>query len=148
MKHPTMTAAVLALASIGVIAGVISAGASLERVPVIRDQLVKTECGACHMAYQPWFLPANSWRKIMSGLPDHFGEDASLDESTRQKITQYLIKHAGRGSTGAGITITGLGWYKNEHRGEVSAKALKKAGSMANCTACHSDADRGLYDDD
>src|SRR5512145_3377199 len=40
------------------------------------------ECGACHIAYPPRFLPAESWREIMIGLDDHFGSDASLDART------------------------------------------------------------------
>ena len=43
----------------------------------IKDAVVLKECGACHMAFQPQMLPKRSWGKIMSELPNHFGEDAS-----------------------------------------------------------------------
>ncbi len=120
-----------------------------ERVAVIRDDIVKKECGACHMAFQPQFLPASSWRTIMEGLTDHFGEDASLDEETARHITGYLAGNAGR-SRGAktAIRITELGWFVHEHNDEVSPRARKKAGTMANCTACHRGAEKGYYDDD
>ena len=52
------------------------------------------ECGACHWAYAPEFLPARSWQAITSNLSDHFGEDASLDPDTTGKIADYLIAHS------------------------------------------------------
>ena len=52
------------------------------------------ECGACHMAFPPQLLPARSWKAIMLGLSDHFGENAELAEPTRAEITAYLVAHA------------------------------------------------------
>ena len=34
----------------------------------VSDPKWKSECGACHFAYPPRFLPAESWRAIMTGL--------------------------------------------------------------------------------
>lgn len=48
-----------------------------ERLPPIANDAVKKECGACHMAFQPQFLPQRSWRLMMGDLANHFGEDAS-----------------------------------------------------------------------
>ena len=39
----------------------------------------KQECAACHMAYPPGMLPASSWSRMMKGLDQHYGTDASLD---------------------------------------------------------------------
>ncbi len=39
------------------------------------NPLYSEECGACHLAYPPSLLPQASWRGIMDGLADHFGED-------------------------------------------------------------------------
>ena len=36
------------------------------------------ECASCHMAFPPGLLPAASWKKMMSGLDQHFGADASI----------------------------------------------------------------------
>ncbi len=124
-----------------------------ERVPPVRDKLVQKECGACHMAFQPTFLPAKSWKKMMSELDNHFGEDASLDAEAAKKIEDYLVANAGRRSwlDGWGTPpqrITELRWFKSEHSGEVSPRAMKKAGTMANCKACHQRAEQGNYDDD
>ena len=40
------------------------------------------ECAACHVAFPPGMLPADSWRRLMNDLPRHFGTDASLDAAT------------------------------------------------------------------
>ena len=124
-----------------------------ERVPPVRNKLVQQECGACHMAFQPAFLPAGSWKKMMAELDNHFGEDASLDAKMAKEIEDYLVNNAGRRSWRdiwgtPPQRITELRWFKKEHRGEVSPGARKKAGTMANCKACHLGAERGNYDDD
>jgi nitrate/TMAO reductase-like tetraheme cytochrome c subunit len=49
-----------------------------DRMPPVTDATAKQECGTCHMAFQPGFLPARSWNRIMDGLADHFGEDADF----------------------------------------------------------------------
>lgn len=125
----------------------------MERVPPITDRLTKEECGACHMAFQPAFLPAASWRRIMADLSNHFGEDASLAPQETQAIEAYLIRHAGyggRGGTGETLRITDLRWWRHEHldEGDISRTAWQKAGSQANCAACHAYAEQGLYEDD
>jgi hypothetical protein len=128
---------------------------------VVTNENVKKECGACHMAFQPAFLPARSWEALMADLPNHFGEDASLkDPALVQEITDYLVQNAGdaggksnnwvkrisKNETPLRISET-KGWIR-AHSEEVSASAWKKAGSKANCVACHQSADRGVYEDD
>ena len=44
----------------------------------MNNPLYKQECGSCHFAYPPSFLPARSWEKIMKNLSDHFGENAEF----------------------------------------------------------------------
>jgi len=118
----------------------------------ITDKVVKDECGACHMAYQPEFLPAESWKAIMSGLADHFGGDATLDASVVRHITDYLVQHAGsepgHKTARPRLRITRLDWFVKKHAGEVSRRAMKRAGVMSNCTACHRGANEGSYEDD
>ncbi|MDP1920915.1 MAG: CxxxxCH/CxxCH domain-containing protein, partial [Myxococcales bacterium] len=36
----------------------------------------ETECGSCHLAFPPNLLPAPSWKSVMGGLTDHFGQNA------------------------------------------------------------------------
>jgi len=42
----------------------------------LADPLYRSECGDCHMPYPAGLLPAASWRRIMNGLEDHFGDHA------------------------------------------------------------------------
>jgi hypothetical protein len=53
-------------------------------VPPVRNPAMLKECGVCHIAYPPQMLPARSWKKIMAGLADHFGENATLPEAARR----------------------------------------------------------------
>ncbi|NQV83131.1 MAG: cytochrome C [Rhodospirillales bacterium] len=133
-----------------------------ERYKPIRDQVVAKECGACHMAFQPQMLPKNSWRKIMEGLPSHFGEDASLNTETARHIKTYLLANAagsswlggkfmrGLSETSAPLRITETPYWIREHKEEVPQRAWKepKVKSKANCLACHKRANSGDYDDD
>lgn len=121
-----------------------------DRVPPVTDEAAKKECGACHMAYQPQFLSAESWRRLFAGLPNHFGEDASLSDPVRQKILDYYLAHAGRDLKGEPpLRISELGWWMREHRRVKdttwSSAAVKFKG---NCIACHKQAEQGSYEDD
>ncbi len=161
-KTTIMTGACGALALALALAGLPGSGgparADDDYVRPVTDPLVKKECGACHLAFPAGFLPAASWKAIMAGLEDHFGDDASLDAEDAKKIEAYLVAHAAdagrrwrkrRGGEGKPpLRITKLGWFVSEHRGEVSARARKRAGTMANCAACHRGAERGYFDDD
>ncbi len=130
-----------------------------ERYPPVTDELTKKECGDCHMAFQPAFLPARSWEKIMDNLSDHFGEDASLPPEKVAHIKKYLMENAadtrwrskmmrGVGKDWTPLRITELPYWKYEHEKEVPPAAWKdpKVGSKANCKACHRYADRGIYE--
>lgn len=133
-----------------------------ERYNPINDQMVKEECGACHLAFQPQMLPKRSWEKIMTGLSDHFGEDASLDETSAKHIKTYLVDNAADGGWLNGkflrgvkdnmtpLRITKMPYWVREHNEEVPNKvwSFPKVKSKANCKACHSRAERGNYDDD
>jgi hypothetical protein len=112
----------------------------------------KNECGACHVAYPPYMLPADSWRAIMAGLDKHFGSNAGLDAETAREITAFLEKNADTKNHDASgkpqLRITGTRWFKSEHR-EVSAHTwnLAKVKSPANCGACHTKADKGDFNE-
>lgn len=121
--------------------------------PAIVDAKWATECSACHVAYPARYLPAASWRAIMSGLDKHFGSNASLDDATAGEITAYLEKNAStRNHEVSGkpvLRITETRWFKSEHR-EVAARHWKnpKVKSRANCGACHTTADKGDFSED
>ena len=121
--------------------------------PAVVDAKWAAECSACHVAYPARYLPAESWRAIMSGLDKHFGSNASLDDATAREITAYLEKNASTRKYAVSgkpvLRITETRWFKSEHR-EVAARHWKnpKVKSSANCGACHTTADKGDFSED
>lgn len=131
-------------------------------VPPVTDPLVLKECGACHMAFQPAFLPARSWDRMMDELAEHFGEDASLPAETAQDVRAYLTANAGDMVT-AGRARKYMRWvapggtpqwitrnpdFERKHRLPDRVWADPKVVTKSNCPACHVDAERGWYDED
>lgn len=132
------------------------------RLPASTNANFQKECSACHMAFQPQFLPARSWQAVMGDLANHFGEDASLAPDVAADITAYLVANAGdakgarRGWAGripaaeTPLRITETPGWIRKHRGEVSPSAFTSARvkSKSNCVACHAGAEKGYYEDD
>ncbi len=128
----------------------------------VADQAYVSECGGCHMAYQPGMLPAESWRRIMGNLQDHFGDNAELDEPIRQHILGVLERNAAdRVSSGrspgvarslsgrAPLRFTETRYFRRKHH-EIPARIVEQnpqVGSFANCDACHAGAKKGSYDE-
>jgi hypothetical protein len=119
------------------------------------------ECGACHFAYQPELLPSGSWEKIMVGLDDHFGEEVEIDIESINVISGYLISNSAEKSSAkravkivrslrgrTPIRISEIPYIIEKHD-EVDPKVFSREsiGSLANCTACHITAEKGIYDD-
>ncbi len=111
------------------------------------------ECGACHIAYPPSLLPARSWQRIMTGLDNHYGTDATLDDATFRQLDTWLQAHAG---TYKRVTseppedrITRSAWFDRKHRDiDATVWKLPDVKSPANCAACHRGAEQGQFDDD
>jgi len=126
--------------------------------------LYSEECGSCHFEFPANLLPRRSWQAMMTeqGLADHFGEDASLDEESRQGIEQYLLQGAmeqsrseaafylGRefASQSLPLRVTSSSWWKKRHE-EVEPQHFqqKNVGSKLNCQACHRHAAFGSFED-
>ncbi len=53
----------------------------------------KTTCEGCHFPYPPELLPGSSWKIILNRLPDHFGEQLSIDPNSRKAIQKYLMEN-------------------------------------------------------
>lgn len=119
-------------------------------------------CGACHFAYQPGLLPSGSWDKILKGLADHFGEAVELDPESMKTIVEYLKSHAADDSSAklstkimksigsqTPLRITQVPYIQREHH-EIGPSVFerKSIGSFSNCGACHTTAEKGIYDDD
>lgn len=131
------------------------------RFPMPQGRTYVMECGSCHTAYPPGFLPTRSWRVMMAGLDDHFGEDASLEEPHFLGILKDLETYASDAgladvrmrriseSIAASETpqrISQLPYFRHLHD-EIDASLWqrKQVGSKANCIACHVQANTGSY---
>lgn len=122
-----------------------------KRFPV--NDTYKEECGACHVAYPPRLLSADSWRSIMGGLERHFGTDASLDGAKAKEIGRLLEANAGREErfqAGGDLRLTTTPWFRRKHRDghDGLTAALWKTPAVktpANCEACHRNAAQGDY---
>lgn len=132
-------------------------------VPVVNNKLYAEECGSCHFAYQPGWLPARSWQKMMGELDRHFAENAELDQESRDAITNYLVAEAAdmkpnRKSrkilrsimdNDAPQRISTLRYIVSKHD-EIPARLIagnNKVGSAANCAACHTEASTGHFNE-
>ena len=128
-------------------------GKRTSRLPAQINAAWKQECSSCHVAYPPGLLPQESWRRIMAGLDQHFGENASLPHQTVSEISAFLTGNAadaGRREQGGAVPlrITETAWFKREHD-EIGAAVWKRqsVGSPANCAACHRQAEQGVFNE-
>ncbi|CUU87943.1 DUF4405 domain-containing protein [Campylobacter hyointestinalis subsp. hyointestinalis] len=116
------------------------------------------ECGSCHMLYPPFLLPKKSWGIMMSGLENHFGTDASIDDDTNKNILNFLVANSAqtRGDKTAfnilkyakndqNIAITQNEYWIKKHR-KIDEKVFlrKDVKSKANCVACHKEIENGI----
>lgn len=123
----------------------------------------REECGGCHLPYQPGLLPARSWEKMMASLDDHFGENAELDSETNTSIRNYLVANAADQSSykrSQGINrslsddetplrITETRYFQRKHH-EIPLRYVKdnpEVGSFSRCQACHTNAEKGSYNE-
>ena len=136
---------------------------SKSHVSFAQDTTYNEECGACHLAYPPNLLPVESWRVIMSGLEDHFGENAELETLSAMHITHYLkqegLQKGDRSEMSkmlrnipkkTPLRITELPYFINEHD-EIPKRMISKnpeVGSLSQCDSCHKDAAKGNFDED
>lgn len=127
----------------------------------VESNFYADECGSCHFAYQPGLLPARSWKRIMAGLDDHFGENAELEEKELKSISSYLQQNsAGRirqglpdritaslGDDNAPLRITETRFFLHEHD-EIPSKMVvgnEQVRSFSNCDACHERVAQGSF---
>lgn len=137
------------------------AGQVNEVLPMPSSRLYVEECGSCHTAYAPTYLPARAWRKLMLELDRHFGEDASLAKADRDLLLEQLEQLAGDGpravqaiayrnvraaSSAPLLRVTEMPFFGYMHD-EVPPSIWRRAkvGSRSNCIACHPRADEGRY---
>lgn len=130
-------------------------------VAPVTNALYAEECGSCHLAYPPGLLPARSWLRIMSQLNDHFGDNAELDEKSKQTILNYLDTNSADRSnyrrskkilrslrdTSTPTRITDVPYIQHEHN-EIPQRLIKmnpQVKSLSNCDKCHQNAAQGSF---
>jgi cytochrome c553 len=129
----------------------------------VTNQKWQTECSSCHTLYHPGLLPERSWRRLMGGLNQHFGENASLDQPTQAEILKFLVANSADHSqsrrsariaasipaNNAPLRITETPYFIRQHD-EISPAVWKrqKVGSASNCVACHAGAEKGDFSED
>lgn len=121
-------------------------------MPAQVPPVYKQECAACHMAYPPGMLPAASWQRIMRGLDQHYGSDASMAPEQVQQVSAWLKANAGTykrvSEEPPQDRITRSAWFVRKHR-EVDSAVWKRVSvkSAAQCNACHTQAESGNFDE-
>jgi hypothetical protein len=117
------------------------------------------ECGSCHFAYLPGMLPARSWRAVIAGAQDHFGESLSLPADVSGRIERYLTENAAdrspyRGSElmlerlaedAAPTRITALPLMRQRHVVVRQLLPQSPVKTLTNCDACHERAATGSF---
>lgn len=140
-------------------------GRAKEVKPVTNEQY-RSECGECHFAYQPGLLPEKSWAKLLDAeaLKDHFGDNAELDKDTLDAIRAYAFENSADKSwykrsrkianaTADGeapLRITEVRYIKRTHQDipEKMIKGNKDVKSQSFCNKCHTQAAKGVFDED
>ncbi|MFC1749073.1 cytochrome b/b6 domain-containing protein [Pseudomonadota bacterium] len=135
---------------------------AFKRDPLPDNELWRSECGDCHLAFHPTLLPARSWQRLMEQQEEHFDENLALDEESVDELTRFLM--ANSSETGltevanrvtrdvpaseAPLRITETGYWKSKHRNiDERYWKSKQVRNKANCGACHRDAEQGWFED-
>lgn len=128
--------------------------------PVKNPQYLE-ECGSCHFPYQPGLLPARSWRRMMLGLENHFGENAELPAEEVTRLINYLTTNAADHANykrskkimktldpdNTPLRASKTPYFIKKHN-QLSRKMVQnnpKVGSISKCDACHTKAETGSF---
>jgi hypothetical protein len=129
-------------------AGLLGASAAWAGQPPGGAELFQQECGACHLAYPPQLLPARSWRALIDGLAQHFGENAAVEPAEARAILDYLLSNAADApastsralrdldSQATPLRITETPFWQHEHS-IIPAADWRQVKSRSNCLGCH-----------
>jgi len=132
-------------------------------VKAVTNQLYLKECGSCHFAFQPGLLPTKSWIKMMNNLTDHFGSDATLEPEDQKALFKYLTENAAENAMqykrsrrivnsittdSTAEKITDTPYFVRKHR-RIPQRVImqEEVSSLSNCTACHTTASKGVYNE-
>lgn len=133
-------------------------------VAAVSSPVYSEECGGCHMAYPPGLLPASSWKGVLEGLEDHFGDNAELDAETQLSLSDFLLANSADKSDyrrsrkfsrsiqadNPPLRISETPYFRHEHD-EVPDRLVagnSKVKSFSQCNACHKKAEQGSFSED
>ncbi|AXH11035.1 cytochrome C [Malaciobacter halophilus] len=133
-------------------------------VALVKNKVYTNECGACHFAYFPGLLPEKSWKKLMSNLENHFGDDATVDKQTFQTLAKFLNENSAEKNMNykrsrkivnsipkdeVYITISKTPYIHKKHK-KIKKHLItqKEVKGLFNCTACHKGAKKAIFNDD
>jgi len=136
--------------------------AAADQVAPIRDTLTREACGECHMAFQPAFLPARSWNRIMDTLSDHYGDRVSLKPEQAAQI-RAVLEAGAADRTGGKVGRKVMAWvdpagtplrltenpsFLHHHDFPARVWTRPEVKVKSNCPACHQRAEAGDYEED
>lgn len=115
-------------------------------------KIYKEECGSCHVAFPPYLLSNQDWRRIMTQLDKHYGSDAHLIDNLADQILQWLVNHNHKSIPNAPSNKNGLPLltqskqFNHDHH-EIPYWIWhdSRVKSRANCSACHGKTESGSY---
>ena len=126
------------------------------------DPVYAEACGQCHLAYPPCLLPAASWRRLLAGGSDHWGQDLALKPEQASRLEAFLAANAAdqiggkRGrkimaglAGGAPLRLSDTPYILHKHE-DIGEDVFRRpaVGGRGNCKACHPGAEAGDFDDD
>ncbi len=125
-----------------------------------QDRLWQQSCSECHLAFHPSLLPDRSWRALLAGQDDHFGEGLYLEPETIVALQAFATANAAeQGASEAAwrinasltddvvpLQITDTPHWRELHR-ELSESLWERPGIAGrfDCAACHRDAEAATF---
>lgn len=122
-----------------------AASRASKRASKLPPAFYQSACGECHLAYAAKHLPAASWERVVAGLGDHFGSDASLTPAELAPVRSYLVSGARKPKNTdpdpAALRITESRWWVRQHD-KIRPQRWNhpRITSRAACESCHLDA--------
>lgn len=160
VARPGLAAAIsVGLAAVSIPAIAVASRWPALGVPVVPvDAVFAKECGSCHTAHHPSLAPAETWRVVMAGLANHFGETATSGPDVERRVAAWLDENAAekwdtaasnllrRPSAREPLRITATDGWMHIHRDVADAVfASKPVAGKVNCGNCHGDAEAGIF---
>jgi hypothetical protein len=136
-------------------------------LPFVGPQLPQSaqwdeKCGECHLAYHPTLLPTRSWKALLAGQNDHFGEDLGFAPEEINILQTFATQNASETAltepawkinrsipsvdVPQRITETQY-WLRKHHEIAEEIWDYPSVKGRLNCPACHLDAKEGTFED-